>query len=240
MKPNWQLSLFAIVSCIILHYSTLGRPLLDLFGQVSWVLVVAFFVWRYRLDPAESLGWRLPAWRDWGLAIVIPFAMIWIVVVALDIQHALLPEMDDVALKREIETIKEQGAAWAILGAAVWAAIREELVFRGIGLRGMARSWGPWLGLAASSLLFGLAHASLGRLVPTVLLGAGYGLVALGSRSLFPAVLAHMLNNVVALYFMDAIRSSALKAPLCFVSLLVIALSVLYIRSPRGEADGRP
>jgi membrane protease YdiL (CAAX protease family) len=248
MKPNWALSLFAIAVCITFHYSTYKIAWLAWFGQVSWPLLVAYLVWRYRLNPADSLGWRLPSPRDWGLAVLVALAMVWVGACVIDLQDGFFRAVDYDASKdyrevqRTIEEIKEEGVVFAVLGAAVWTSIREELVFRGIGLFGLARSWGAVFGIAASAMLFGLAHGSVGRLLPTALLGAGFGLLAIGSRSVFPAVLAHALNNFIALYFFDAIQSSALKVPLGAVSLVVLVLCAIFYNTkskPRSGHEGR-
>jgi hypothetical protein len=47
----------------------------------------------------------------------------------------------------------------------------------------------------ANGLLFGLFHLSPWRLLPTALLGTALAWLAWRSRSIVPAVVAHLLNN---------------------------------------------
>ena len=50
------------------------------------------------------------------------------------------------------------GLVSALIGPAIFAAISEEMVFRGILLRWIEEFAGSWAGLTTSSLLFGFAH----------------------------------------------------------------------------------
>lgn len=119
------------------------------------------------------------------------------------------------AVGRLVATLRSTGAGpadprreWA--SAAGWAgglllvwvsgAVSEELLFRGALLLIVARSVTirrrPALGrlaLVVSSVLFGLAHLpyGVGNVVTATVDGLAYGTLALRSRSLWPAVLAH-------------------------------------------------
>lgn len=58
-----------------------------------------------------------------------------------------------------------------LLLATVVAPLTEEGFFRGFAFTALQPRWGTWGAALGSSLLFGLAHASLGLLLPTVVLG---------------------------------------------------------------------
>lgn len=102
------------------------------------------------------------------------------------------------------------GQALFFLGAAVLAPIGEEVLFRGyvfnaIRLTFQRRPWGVALAYAASALLFSLAHSLaategiIALLVPTFLMGLilAWGMHRTGS--LIPGIIAHGMNNSVAL-----------------------------------------
>jgi membrane protease YdiL (CAAX protease family) len=80
------------------------------------------------------------------------------------------------------------------------AGICEELLFRGY----LPWYFGTWLGplaaIAASCVLFGLAHAYLGgvHVLRTALVGAGLALVVLVSGSLLPAMVIHAAMDLLA------------------------------------------
>jgi hypothetical protein len=81
------------------------------------------------------------------------------------------------------------------LTAMVLAPLFEETLFRGVLLPVLGNRWGGAAGVAASALVFGLAHLSLGELVPLVVLGLGLGWLRLRSGRLGPCVLMHGLWN---------------------------------------------
>ena len=101
-----------------------------------------------------------------------------------------------------------------LLAAAVLAPLGEELAFRRVLLHRFAQAGRPWLGLAATSLLFALIHEPTPGTRPLVawgmtlgiyaLLGVGFGLLYLRSGRLDAVVLAHVLVNASGLYLLLA------------------------------------
>jgi sodium transport system permease protein len=88
---------------------------------------------------------------------------------------------------------------WLILTVfAVTPSICEEIAFRGFILGGLAR--GNRLGIAVivSSLMFGMIHMIPQQAFNAALLGLILGLLAVHSRSLFPAIAFHFCNNAIA------------------------------------------
>jgi sodium transport system permease protein len=61
------------------------------------------------------------------------------------------------------------------------------------------RSFGKWPAILVAALLFGVAHASIYRLLPTACLGVVLGYAAWQSRSVFASAILHMLNNGLAI-----------------------------------------
>ena len=86
----------------------------------------------------------------------------------------------------------------ALLLITVVAPFSEEILFRGIFLRGFAARYGIVRGIALSSLFFACAHGSLVRIPHTLALGAVLGSIYVQTRSLWASVGGHMLNNLVA------------------------------------------
>jgi sodium transport system permease protein len=78
---------------------------------------------------------------------------------------------------------------------ALSPGICEELLFRGALLSGLRRDLPPVRAALWQALLFAGAHMSIHRILPTALVGFGLGLIALRSRSLFPAILLHVAYN---------------------------------------------
>lgn len=87
----------------------------------------------------------------------------------------------------------------AAAGLVIAPAIGEELLFRGLLLRGLLPRVGPASAILVSSILFGAAHIDPGQVIATSLLGVYLGVLAFASGSTRGAIACHMLNNAVAL-----------------------------------------
>ena len=80
---------------------------------------------------------------------------------------------------------------------ALSPAICEEALFRGFILTGL-RSLGQWPAIVISALMFGVAHGSVYRMLPTLFLGILLGYAVWKTGSLLAGVLIHALNNGIA------------------------------------------
>lgn len=106
------------------------------------------------------------------------------------------------ALARIDATVRgARGADLALLlgGAALCAGAGEELFARGWILRGVARRFGGATGVAVSSLIFGVLHGDVVHAAAALGLGLYLGTLALATDSIRAGIVAHVLNNVVAL-----------------------------------------
>jgi sodium transport system permease protein len=83
---------------------------------------------------------------------------------------------------------------------ALTPAICEELAFRGFILSGLARGGRLAIAIAISSVMFGIIHMIPQQAFNAALLGLILGLLAVYSRSLFPAMAFHFLNNTIATF----------------------------------------
>lgn len=97
-----------------------------------------------------------------------------------------------------------------LIGAAVLAPIGEEILFRGYVFNAIrqsfrARAWGVPLAYLVSALLFAAVHSAevsqglLGLLVPLFLIGLLLAWAMHRTQSLLPCIIAHAINNGVAL-----------------------------------------
>jgi membrane protease YdiL (CAAX protease family) len=91
--------------------------------------------------------------------------------------------------------------AWAIFEVAL-APLVEEPLFRGLMLRGLSRSWGPFAaGLSVTVLFVGMHVQQTGAYLPALVAIAGLGCATLAARtitdSLGPAVALHIGYNIV-------------------------------------------
>lgn len=87
---------------------------------------------------------------------------------------------------------------FAISMLALTPAICEEILFRGYIQRQAERSLGAWGGILFSGIIFGFYHLRLTQAIPLSLLGIFMAWLTWRTRSLWPAILVHLLNNSFA------------------------------------------
>ncbi len=98
-------------------------------------------------------------------------------------------------LTRTLEDLTGGPIGWTLFSLALVAPATEELLFRGLLLRGFARRYGTGAGLVLSSALFALFHLNLWQALPAFLAGLYLGRVFLATGSLVPSLLVHGLFN---------------------------------------------
>lgn len=84
----------------------------------------------------------------------------------------------------------------------VGAPVVEELFFRGLLLRALARRMPGWAAITVSSILFGVAHFQLQELPGLILIGAVLGTMAWRTGRLGPPIAAHAGFNALAVVSM--------------------------------------
>ena len=78
------------------------------------------------------------------------------------------------------------------------APVAEEFFFRGFLFQALRESWGVWIAAPASGLIFGAVHFQADKLVPLAILGTALAFLFHRTRSLWPCILLHALNNTIA------------------------------------------
>lgn len=213
----------AIGALVVLVGSLLGgRTLVDRLVDYEWpvVVYVAILVlvgygpsllWgvyvrrRWASGRFSALGWRF-RWSDLGWG-----PLTWLAALATQIVLALVVLALDIPLSSNVDSAAEFEADRAYLVATLVAAviaapIVEELVFRGLVLRGLLSRMRPVFAIALQGVLFGTAHVdpvrgvgNLGLVLVLSGVGVAFGVSAYLARRLGPTVIAHAIFNAVVL-----------------------------------------
>lgn len=90
-------------------------------------------------------------------------------------------------------------SSWlGVVLAVIIAPLTEELLFRGLILRGLLGRWRPWAAVVTSALLFALMHLNPAQMPVAFLLGLVLGWAYVRTRSLGLCMLGHAINNAAA------------------------------------------
>jgi membrane protease YdiL (CAAX protease family) len=168
---------------------------------------------RYGL-PVASLGLRAAGWRRGlgiglaaaaavvGLSVIGERAAVYLLGLIEGPQQAALraaAEHADDPLLPVLGTLSGPGSiAWLFLLVCVVVPVGEEIFFRGFIYGGLRTRWGVPAAMLASALFFAAVHLQLVHGLPIFLLGIVFAGVYQRSGSLVPVIVAHGLNNVIA------------------------------------------
>lgn len=208
-------------------------------------------------DPARTLRLRAPRVRDLAIAGGLALTLNPMVREIARFVGQVFPASEAIRgqlaeMAREVPSL-----AVAVLIFALMPAITEEIAFRGFILSGLGKSYRTGTAIVISAFLFGFLHVLLSlfqQLFGATLLGLVLGLIAVRSRSLWPGVLFHFINNAIGVLIVDAARHPGLaslsdalfrdqaeaifRRPIVAVaSLLSVALLILLWRSDAGEPE---
>jgi uncharacterized protein len=169
----------------------------------EWILA-ALVVWGIRMrgvSVRQLLGTRRPTLRDWREDLVIAAAF-WIASVIIlaavgfvfKLMHLSTPQqaLAQLAPQNAFELL-----LWVIL--SISAGICEELTFRGYLLQQFTSIRGRlWIGVLASSFLFGVAHGYEGAsgMIAITIYGALFCMLTIKRGSLRPGMMAHAWQDI--------------------------------------------
>lgn len=117
------------------------------------------------------------------------------------VESGLRPASELVELVELEGLLSQAGAseyALILVAFAIGPGIAEEILFRGLLLRGLAGTFGSVKALLGSSLLFGMAHSGAAESGAAAVLGLYLGAIALKGGGVRACVVCHIANNIAA------------------------------------------
>ena len=194
--PPWSPVAFALVMAglvaaglwLMPDRSTL--PMLALFFSCA-VVAVGVSVAPLGLGGIlPALGFRRAGWK------MVVFGTLGALVVSVAVsQLGIEPE----GVKEALGVARDPALfGLSLLVMAVLAPLAEETVFRGLVYGWLDARWGSTVAWAASSLLFAAAHVEPAHVLLVLPLGLWFGFLRWRSGSLWPSLVAHVVNNAMA------------------------------------------
>ncbi len=122
----------------------------------------------------------------------------------------------------------------------VLPAIIEEVIFRGVMLKGLYK-FGVWGAVLISALAFSLYHMSPAKTVYQFIIGVIFAIVAINSGSIIPTIVLHFLNNfaIITLYYFapNFKLSPSADIVLTIVGILLVMLSIFLCFKWKGKQE---
>ncbi len=159
-------------------------------------------------------------------------------------------ELLERALEPLLQTETMGELALLLFGGVVLAGVCEEFLFRGLMLQLLARGRGWGVPIFITGLLFALFHLDLIGLLPRTLLGVYFGILVWRSGSIFPAILAHGANNMLAFAAIPLLENAdspppdlgeagllALLSGAAFLAILIAYIRLTPRRWPIASSD---
>ncbi|MEW5981392.1 MAG: ABC transporter permease subunit/CPBP intramembrane protease [Acidobacteriota bacterium] len=151
----------------------------------------------FRFSFCETLSLRRPPLLGFVAAVLIGGSA-WTFAGGVLIRLLPPPESLVKAMERLLLLDGSDAPLWVVwLVIAITPALCEEFFFRGLALSGL-RKLGLWPALLVTALIFGLAHASIYRLLPTMFIGLLLTWLVWRTGSIWTGVIGHALNNGIA------------------------------------------
>ncbi len=132
-----------------------------------------------------------------------------------------------------------------VLAVALGPGVVEEFWFRGFLGRGLSARYGLVTGVLLTSLFFALAHLDPSQLLAFALMGAYLHFVYRTTRSIWPPILLHAMNNGTAVLLVMLLppekfeQPTPIIVPLASLALLIFGSTALWTSRARvGRMEG--
>lgn len=89
--------------------------------------------------------------------------------------------------------------AIATITIVVLAPLLEEVFFRGFVLQGLVNKYGKYYGAIATALIFSALHLKFESFIPIFIMSLVLSILFIRSKSIWPCIYFHVINNTVAL-----------------------------------------
>lgn len=214
-RLGWIDLSFILVGIVIMYVLlTLGTVLIMKHWPYEQILLYAsafmtqlsfvFLLWV--LKRKRSWEWTVFGWKTISMKKIFPivfkfYGLIWVfnIVYAIILyQNGLTPPETDVYTK-----LLEQSTWYVvilnIILAGILAPLVEETLFRGVIFGSLQAYFGKWTSAVLSSIIFSGLHFQLYGLVPRFILGMALVYLYDKYKSLYPSIVLHAVNNIVAI-----------------------------------------
>jgi membrane protease YdiL (CAAX protease family) len=214
--------------------SPLLKSLLNLLTYIATLLITIRYVIRKskkeqgyfsKINFNKIQGWLIPVIIIGTLALIVPLE--WV--------SDLIPMPKSVQKFFEAAFTKD---IFSIISLIIAAPIMEEILCRGIILRGLLKNYPPYKAILISAIFFGAIHLNPWQAIPAFLGGLFLGWVYYKTQSVIPGMIIHATINITAALFLflpshqqDLLSLLGMPYYLvaCMVSIIVFTVTCIII-----------
>lgn len=168
-----------------------NQSIINFIGYNISMALIIWIVWRLKpaAGPEKKMMYfnRIPA-----ILFVILLLLSLSLNVVLDPITTAIPMPEFI---EELFAMLTKRDMWTFLTVGITGPILEEVLFRGLILDGFLNRYKPGKAIFWSAFLFGLFHLNPWQFIPAFLIGLLLGYIYFKTRSLFPVILIHLVNN---------------------------------------------
>lgn len=202
----------------------LGATLIIGFPLAVWIVL------RRRDLAPTAWQWNSKFW----VLIPISFLMTFCVSYTIGTLLELLPNYKDM-MSQYADTFSSINTTLLLIGGGIIGPICEEIIFRGIILKGFLKTYDYKKAILFSAIIFGVIHMIPIQMVTAFFIGLVLGYIYYKTRSLWLVSIIHVINNLVAFSIgMEGLAEEEstreyFNNDLLFFGSLVLALVLIYV-----------
>ena len=199
-------------------------------GEITLLAVPIIYLQRRRLSVQEAFRLHPVPSHILGVTALVGLSLV-IVVDEIDrVIRTIIPMPEDMSSQIAEMLAVNNGLdlILIVLGAVILAALVEEFIFRGFLQQSVEKHMDVTRGVIYASVAWTAVHGSLYIAIQLFVFGFFLGWLAWRTRSVYPAILCHALNNAIAIWYSNIDHSSPLPVYEWYghVSPIVLVLAV--------------
>jgi uncharacterized protein len=190
-------SLFFMAGSVGLSMIEMSMNLYILFNGLLLVGIPAVFLtYRYKGEKGlkETVRFNKVSFKTVLYSVLIPIVIYPIIMLCNAIVILLLPEVPTELNNQAL--VVSIAIGFQILGLGLFPGFFEELLFRGVLIRGLENQ-NRHFAIIYIAFLFALLHLNPYNFVGPFILGIVFGYMLYASNSIIPSMIAHMTNNMI-------------------------------------------
>ena len=208
----YYLCLLSVATIFVLGYfNILTNSYLSTFliqGVVMFampVVLYSLFITKNIKKTFKDFGFKKISFTILLYSIVLGFVLFFINNYVADIFYTILSIFGyDNSINVSLNVTNGVGIEFLL--TAIIPGICEEVLHRGMFMKGCQKQGYTRYGLLFSSILFGLTHLNIQQFFYAMVLGCLMGIVVIVADSIYPAMIIHFMNNALSIYFSYGVK----------------------------------